>query len=183
MNEGLIPKRYAKALYKYAEGEKSTAEVYDEMKQLVESYVANAGLADAVDNPFMASSDKEKVLLSASGAQKGGSTDKFIKLVIKHNRENFMRAIALDYGEIYRENNHIARVNIAVASKLPDDKLTKIIEVVERQLKGKTIEKTVTIDPELIGGFVVKVDSMVLDTSIKNELKKLRLKLLSSKER
>jgi F0F1-type ATP synthase delta subunit len=61
---------------------------------------------------------------------------------------------------------------------LPDDKLSQIIEVVQHQLEGKTIERTVTVDKDLIGGFTVQVDSMVLDASIKNELKKLRLKLL-----
>jgi F0F1-type ATP synthase delta subunit len=69
-------------------------------------------------------------------------------------------------------------VNIVTATQLPDDKLSQIIEVVQHQLEGKTIERTVTVDKDLIGGFTVQVDSMVLDASIKNELKKLRLKLL-----
>lgn len=53
------------------------------------------------------------------------------------------------------------------------------MDVVKRQLGGKTMEQTVRVDADLIGGFTVNVDGMVLDASIKNELKKLRLKLLS----
>ena len=89
-----------------------------------------------------------------------------------------MREMSLAYGKIYREANNIAQVNITTATELPEDKLSQIIEVVQHELKGKTVEKTVSVNPDLIGGFMVQVDSMVLDTSIKNELKKLRLKLL-----
>ena len=180
MNEGLIPNRYAKALYKYATEEGVAKEVYAEMQQLSKSYANEPVLAPTVDNPFVALSDKEKVLLSASGATQGGCFDKFILLVIKHNRENFMREIALSYEKIYREANKIALVDIITATKLSDEQIAKIMEVVKKQLQDKTLETSVTVNPELLGGFIVKVDSMVLDTSIMNELKKLRLKLLSN---
>ena len=178
MNDGLIPNRYAKALYKYALEQGVAKDVYAEMKRLSESYEALPELKKTVDNPFLPVADREKVLLSASGAKKDGCLDKFILMVIKNNRECFMREIALSYGKIYREANNIAQVNITTAIELPEDKLSQIIEVVQHELKDKTVEKTVTVDPSLIGGFVVKVDSMLLDTSVKNELKKLRLKLL-----
>lgn len=183
MNEGLIPNRYAKALFKYAIDEGVAERVYGEMRQLSMSFASEEALAATIDNPFLAIADREKLLLTASGAKQGGCFDKFILLVIKHNRENFMREIALAYEKIYREANKIALVDIITASKLSDEQVSKIIEVVEKQLKDKKLETNVSVDPDLLGGFIVKVDSMVLDTSIKNELKKLRLKLLSNKER
>lgn len=178
MNDGLIPNRYAKALYKFAIEEKASEEVYLQMKRLSESYEALPELKKTVDNPFLPVADREKVLLSASGAEKDSCLDKFILMVIKNNRECFMREISLAYGKIYREANNIAQVNITTAVELPNDKLSQIVEVIQAQLNGKTVEETVTVDSSLIGGFKVQVDSMVLDTSISNELKKLRLKLL-----
>ncbi|MBQ7941400.1 MAG: ATP synthase F1 subunit delta [Muribaculaceae bacterium] len=178
MNDGLIPNRYAKALYKYAHEQGVTEEVYLQMKRLSESYEALPELKKTVDNPFLPVADREKVLLSASGAEKDGCLDKFILMVIRSNRECYMREMALSYGKIYRDANDIAQVKITTAIELPEEKLSQIIEVVEHELKGKKVERTVTVNPELIGGFVVQVDSMVLDTSVKNELKKLRLKLL-----
>ena len=44
---------------------------------------------------------------------------------------------------------------------------------------NKQLEFVYKIDPTLIGGFVLRVDSMQLDASIQNELKKLRVKLLN----
>lgn len=178
MNDGLIPNRYAKALYKYAQEQGVAQEVYAQMKSVAMNYALIPELKKTVDNPFLPVADREKVLLSAAGAKKNGCLDKFILMVIKNNRESFMREIALSYGKIYREANNIAQVNITTAVELPEDKLSQIIEVVQPQLNGKTIEKTVNVDASLIGGFKVQVDSMVLDTSVNNELKKLRLKLL-----
>ena len=68
---------------------------------------------------------------------------------------------------------------VATTIELGDDEISGIMDVVKRQLGGKTMEQTVRVDADLIGGFTVNVDGMVLDASIKNELKKLRLKLLS----
>ena len=178
MNDGLIPNRYAKAPYKYAQEQGVAQEVYAQMKSVAMNYALIPELKKTVDNPFLPVADREKVLLSAAGAKKNGCLDKFILMVIKNNRESFMREIALSYGKIYREANNIAQVNITTAVELPEDKLSQIIEVVQPQLNGKTIEKTVNVDASLIGGFKVQVDSMVLDTSVNNELKKLRLKLL-----
>lgn len=178
MNDGLIPNRYAKALYKFALEQGVAGDVYLQMKRLSESYEAVPELKKMVDNPFLPVADREKVLLSASGAEKDGCFDKFILMVIKSNRESFLREMALAYGRIYRNANNIAQVNITTAIELPEDKLSQIIEVVKHALNGKTVEKTVTVNPELVGGFTVQVDSMLLDASVKNELKKLRLKLL-----
>ena len=83
------------------------------------------------------------------------------------------------YLKLYREAFGIASVEIVSAIDLSDTEISGILDVVKRQLGGKTMEQSVKVDPQLIGGFTVSVDGMVLDASIKNELKKLRLKLLS----
>ena len=44
---------------------------------------------------------------------------------------------------------------------------------------SKTLEQSFKVDKDLIGGFTINVDGQVLDASVKNELSKLRLKLLS----
>ncbi|MGN0212333.1 MAG: ATP synthase F1 subunit delta [Muribaculaceae bacterium] len=181
MNEGLIPGRYAKALYKFACEQGESDAVYARMKMLTASFDAQPALRKAVENRFLPSADKEKVLLTAASApaKAGDCLAKFIQLVIGHNREDYMREIALAYQRLYRDANGIAQVEIVTAHKLDDDQLEKIVAVVRQQLAGKKIEQTQRVDAGLIGGFVVKVDSLLLDASIKNELKKLRLKLLS----
>lgn len=179
MNDGLIPNRYAKALYKLSQERGDTASIYQEMKQLAAAYAAEAALKKAVNNPFLPTGDKLKLLCAASGAPSDGTSARFMGLVIKNNRIDFMRAIALAFMKQYRELNGIARVEIVTATQLGDDEINAIIDVVKGQFGGKTIELTKRVDADLIGGFTVDVDSRVLDASVKNQLEKLRLKLLS----
>ena len=179
MNDGLIPNRYAKALYKLSKERSDTADIYKEMKQLEAAYTVELGLKKAVNNPILPVDDKLKLLCAASGAKQGGTLAKFMELVIKNNRIDFMRAIALAFMKQYRELNGIAKVEIVTATQLGDDEINGIINVVKAQLGDKTIELTKSVNPDLIGGFTVDVDSRVLDASVRNQLEKLRLKLLS----
>ncbi len=179
MNDGLIPNRYAKALFKQAADEGTQAQVYDQMKQLELSFATSPQLKEAAGNPFVALDQKEKVLLTAAGAAANGTAHRFFKLVIAKNRVTFLRAMALQYIKIYRRAAGIASVDIATAAPLQQGQLDEILAVVNKQLQGRTLETQVVVDANLIGGFTVNVDGQVLDASVKNELKKLRLKLLS----
>ena len=149
------------------------------MKSLDSAYATENGLKKAVNNPFLPVADKIKILCSASGAQQDGTSAKFMELVIKNNRIDFMRAIAMAFMKQYRELNGIAKVEVVTATALGDDEIKAILDVVKEQLGGKTIELTKSVNPDLIGGFTVDVDSRVLDASVKSQLEKLRLKLLS----
>ena len=165
MNDGLIPNRYAKALFKLSQERGDTAVVYKEMKQLDAAYTAESGLKKAVNNPFLPIGDKTKLLCAASGASQEGTSAKFMELVIKNNRIDFLRPIALAFMKQYRELNGIAKVEVVTATALGDDEINDIVDVVKEQLGGKTIELTKRVDPDLIGGFTVDVDSQAVRAS------------------
>ena len=58
--------------------------------------------------------------------------------------------------------------------------MSRLKSLVEKHLGDATVEFTKDVDPDLIGGFVVTVNSERLDASVSNEIKQLRLKLLSN---
>ena len=91
-----------------------------------------------------------------------------------------MRVIALTYLDIYRKANNIYLVKITTAVELPDGEMSRLKSLVEKHLGDATVEFTKDVDPDLIGGFVVTVNSERLDASVSNEIKQLRLKLLSN---
>ena len=84
MELGVISVRYARALLKSATESKLDEQVYNEMQTLAQSYIRVPELRFTIDNPMLAKSRKEEILLAACGG-KGVSklTAKFISLVLK----------------------------------------------------------------------------------------------------
>ncbi len=180
MNEGLIPRRYAKALFKFALEKEQASRVYELMKSLSAAFVVEDGLQQVIANPFVSDSDKIKLLDTAAGATVSDSCyHDFLKLLIENKRVDQIRGIAMAFEDYYRRENNIYRVNVVSAAPMEVDEETRLKSLIERHLGGATMEYTTAIDTDLIGGFVVNIDSERLDASIKNELKQLRLKLLS----
>ncbi len=181
MDNGLIPHRYAKALYKYALEKGNTKELYDLTKKVIEAFESNPDLQKVLSNPFVKNEDKEKLLLSAAGPEANEDYARFVKLIIGHQRTDFAYAMMLAYRDLYRKENHISRAVITTATRLNDDLMKKLHDIVVNSFKGSVIEFSEFVNPDLIGGFVIDVDSVRMDASVSNELEQLRQTLLRSK--
>lgn len=180
MNDGLIPQRYAKALYKLAEDKGNAAAVYEEMKHVADAFQSNAELNKVLSNPFVSREDKENLLLAAAGGKVEDDYRSFVKLILDHDREEFAREMAIAFRDIYRRNNKISSVTLTTAANLSETQLQKIKNIVASAFPDHTLEWNFKVNPDLIGGFVVDVDSSRLDASISNELEQLRTNLLSN---
>ncbi len=180
MIAGLIPMRYARALYKYAAESDSTAKVYDEIKNVVASFQANPGLEKVLSNPYVKADDKRKLLLAAAGKNPGDAYSRFVTLILDHRRENFAYLIALAYRDYYRKKHNISQVMITTAVDLPASEMEKLHAVVEKSFPGTTFEYGHAVDADIIGGFIIDVDSVRMDASVSGELEQLRQNLLRS---
>lgn len=180
MNDGLIPQRYAKALYKLALEHGDSTKLYDAMKLGAASFVANPDLQKTLANPFVSREDKQSLLLAAVGPDVDKDYQSFVRLVLDHGRENFAHRMMLDYQKIYRRANNISQVEIITAKNMPEDKIRRIKDLISGSFPGRSFEYTLKIDPKIVGGFVIDVDSVRMDASISNGIEQLRQKLLSS---
>lgn len=180
MNDGLIPQRYARALYKYATEKGNADKVYDEMKNVVEAFDSNPTLCKAVRNPFVSRDDKMQLLVSAAGDAAEPDYKEFIRLLLDNHREEYARLAALAYRDIYRREHNISQVEIVTCTQLPAEETDKLLNMVKKSFPEAKLEVRYRIDPELIGGFVVNVDSVSMNASISNEIEQLRQKLLSN---
>ena len=138
------------------------APIYEEMKRLDAAFATHTELSKALSNPALSAADKVRVLSSAFGEKPDDYLLRFVQLVIRNRRETFARAIALAYQDIYRRANHIARVTIITAVALDKEVLDRIGDLMKKQT-DKTLEFVYEIDPSIIGGFILRVDSMQLD--------------------
>ena len=178
MSDGLIPRRYAKALYKYAVEKGDAQEIYEILKNLSFRYTAIDELKRAVLNPEISDEDKGSYMLKLVGGKPGSSLDKFLLLCMRNNRSEYLQKISLAYVDLYREANEIAHVDITTAVPMPEAEINAIVGIVKKRLGAKTLEVHEQVDPELIGGFTVAINGLVLDASVKRELNELQLQLL-----
>lgn len=181
MDQGLIPRRYAKALYKFALANGSDKRMYALMKNLSAAMKAEPRLNQAASNPFVDDARKISLLSAAAGVTTDDkSFADFMKLLVQNKRLMLSRDIALAYLDIYREANHIYVVEVVTAGEVSESEMERLKSMIVKHLDGGTMEYTQRVDPELIGGFVVNIDNERLDASVSNELRQLRLKLLSN---
>lgn len=181
MNGGLIPRRYAKALYKFAQQTGTTAQVYEQMKSVVQAFEANPELSKVLANPFISNEDKQKLLLAVAPRQNDEAYRGFVRLILDNRREMYAREMALAFVDIYRDANDISMVRIVTAVPMPDDEMVKLKALVQKSFPTRKLEYSCGVDADIIGGFIIDVDSVRMDASISNELEQLRLTLLSSK--
>ena len=180
MNEGLIPRRYAKALYKVALERDCQKRMYELMQTLAGSFESNSGLQDTIANPFVGASEKAALATTAAGATAADSTfADFLKLLDENRRIDLLHSIAIAYLDIYRKANNICRVEVVSAAPLEPAVEKRIKQLVEAHLHGATMQFSAATDSDLIGGFVINIDNERLDASLRNQLKELRLGLLN----
>lgn len=180
MNQGLIPNRYAKALFEFAAETGSDKTAFDCMQRLAAAFAAEPQLDKTMSNPFVSRADKSKLIATAAGATAGDKVfDGFIRLLADNNRLDMTRDIALAYLRIYRSEHNIRLVTVTSAAPMDPADEERLRELVKRHLGSATMEYNHSINPDLIGGFTVTIDNERLDASVANELKQLRRTLLS----
>lgn len=179
MNEGLIPRRYAKALYEVAVERNQAERLYRLMKCLEQQFEASPALEATLANPFVSDSDKIALLRTAAGAIDADTAyNDFLKLLAQNRRLDFAPGICRAYTLLYRQTRDIYRVHVVSAAPLSQDQETRLKKFIESHLKGASMEYSSAVDPQLIGGFVVNVDNERLDASVRQQLQQMRQHLI-----
>ncbi len=180
MNEGLIPRRYAKALFKVDTERSSAKRTFVLMNNIICAFESEPRLSRAMANPFVEINDKIKMLSTAASATDADTTfADFLKLLAKNRRIDLIHSIARSYADIYRSENNIRRVEVVSAAPFEPSVEERIKQVIEKHLNGASMDFSTRVDADLIGGFIVNIDNERLDASVSNSFKQLRLSLLN----
>ena len=179
MDQGLIPRRYAKALFKAAAERGVEQRLYSLCGALAAAFASEPRLNATVANPFVAGADKIRLLETASGATPDDTLmADFLKLLTENRRLDMIRDIAIAYRLIYRQANNIRHVTVTSAAPPPQAQEKPLKEIIAAHLDGATMVYSSKVDPSLIGGFTVDIDNERLNASVAHELKQLKLSLI-----
>lgn len=180
MDIGTISSRYANALFSLAKEKGLETRVYDDMKMLADSFSLEPELRVALGNPIIPTEEKRKLLTAAGGIEVSELYARFIQLVLKHKREMLLLFIAHSYMQLYRKDKRITRVQFDTAVPVSEE----VKEHLQKKLKEETdsiIEFSGVVQPELIGGFRLRIGNYRIDASYATQLRDIRSRLLENR--
>jgi F-type H+-transporting ATPase subunit delta len=173
MDNGVISTRYAKALLAYTEQSGVSDAVYGQVKLLAENLGRVPRLRQVLANPILGRSDKLTLLGSAVGGAPTRELERFFELVLTGRREELLQGMALMYIDFYRKARNINRGHLETAAELPDQTIERMKEWM-RGATGGEAELETTVNPDLIGGFIFRLNFRQIDASVSSQLSALR---------
>ncbi len=176
MNTGKISARYAKALYEYATEAKVADKVYEAMKLVSASFINVEGLKDAIANPTISKDKKKELLTIMAGDSVCAEYTRFVDLVVENKREDYFQSTSLVYQDLYRKKKNLVKATVVTACPISGDEEKRFRQVLTN-VTDADIDFDATVDPSLIGGFILEVETYQLNASIKSQLDSIREKL------
>jgi F-type H+-transporting ATPase subunit delta len=173
--------RYAKALYDLSVEQNAAKEVYDHSKIVSEIIESSADLYSILHNPVILPSEKEKLISKVFTGKVNPMLSSFIVLMVKKRRESYIKNALLVFRKMYREKQGIVSVVIESPMQPSEDLINRVLTFVKTKF-DKTPQLEIKIIPELIGGFIVEVEGLLLDLSISGQLAKVRKTLVQDQK-
>ena len=167
--------RYAKAILDLAHSKSVANEVSQDMTLIANTIKESKELQDFIVNPTLRNEVKNSALLEVF-ASVNGVTKSLFHLLFENKRFEILESIAVEYNKLFDEANgvEVAKVTTAVAMT-PELEAKVLAKINEFSNKKVTIENT--IDPTIIGGFILRIGDKQYNASVANRLQVLKREL------
>ena len=174
---GEAPTRYALALLDLAEETRSLPRVEKDLKSFKKMWDSSIELKRLAESPVFATEDKVAALTAvAKKAKLSALTQQFIGTVAGNRRAADLPGIISAFNEMVARRRGSQVAKVTSAAKLTAADMTAIRSQLKKTL-GRPVDIETSVDPDLLGGFVVRIGSRLYDSSLKTKLEDLRLAL------
>jgi F-type H+-transporting ATPase subunit delta len=178
MNESKISVRYAKALFSAASEAKVLPQVMLDMDLIMTVY-SYEDFRAALDSPIVKTSEKRKVVELLFSKRISDLSMKFINLMLSNKRESYLPHIARNFKQMYKRHQGIVSAEIIVTRKIDSLQKDKFKELLRKTFNSEILLEE-TVKPEILGGFILRVEDEQYDASVASELSKIKKQLLES---
>ncbi|MCX7797907.1 MAG: ATP synthase F1 subunit delta [Melioribacter sp.] len=172
-----ISYRYANSLYQLALEKGVLDKIAADVELVFLTMEKSRELRALLKNPVLKQDKKKELLQKIFESKVSKDVLDFIDFVIEKKREDILYEIFREFMNIRDEKEGIIRAQIVTASEI-DESLKKQFEFVIEKKEQKKVKSQFVINPEIIGGYVIKYNDMVIDASLKHQLERLRKKFL-----
>lgn len=175
MVETRAASRYVKALLDLAVAKKALEEVHRDMLLFSEVTAKSRPLALLLKNPVIKHDQKLAVLKKVFGGKVHNLTMAFFEIVTRKNREPILVSVAREFHNAYNAYKGIGKATVTTAIALDSKTRAEFENLAKTYSDRKEIELIEEVDPNLIGGFVLRVGDRQVDASISSKLKTLKV--------
>lgn len=175
MKGSILSTRYAKSLLGLALEQNALDAVYGDMQAVSTACADNRDLSLLLKSPVVKTDKKLSILKEVFGGMLGELSMSFMVLLTSKRRENHLEGISNAFILQYKAHNNITTATVTSATALTDDVREKLRTMVKAGYPTQDIELQEQVDPELIGGFVIRVADKQVDASIKRSLLEMQL--------
>jgi F-type H+-transporting ATPase subunit delta len=165
--------RYASALFDLARDQRQIESVGRSLDALSQALLDSKDFAELVASPLV-SRDEAGKAFAALAPQLGLDpiTSNFVGVLARNGRKNELRAVIRAFRRLAAEHRGEATAEIVTARPLGDDQLAAL-KAQLRTRAGRDVNIDATVDPDILGGIVVKLGSQQIDASIRTKLNRL----------
>lgn len=172
-------KRYAQALFSLGK-ERDTLDAWQSDLALLSSLAENDQVATYLTNPSVAPDRKMATLESTFDADVQPETRNLVRLLIERHRTELIPEIREIFDDQVRADRGIVIADVTTAERLNEAEQDLVREKLH-SLTGKTVQLATHVDPEIIGGIIIRIGDQVIDGSVRNKLEKMRARLVAGR--
>jgi F-type H+-transporting ATPase subunit delta len=173
-----IARVYATALFGAAKDRGKLDAIRDQLGQFIDALNENREMQLFLFSPYFSSAEKVDGLKSAVVDAEPELLN-FLELLIEKHRMPVIFRIRRQFDALWDKENKRLGVTVTSAVELDPEVAKRIGSEIEEQT-GNTVELESRVDPDILGGLVLQVGNMVMDTSIRSRLEKLRKSVVSA---
>jgi F-type H+-transporting ATPase subunit delta len=164
--------RYALALYELAEENSELQVIEKDITELLTIYNTSEELKNFIKNPTQSQSSQITLLNKVSTDMNlSKSVKNFLSILVIKRRIFFLNTIIINFLSLVSKKRGELKASLISSKNLKNDEVKNLNAEISKAL-GTTIALDYKVDEDLIGGLKIQIGSLMVDTSIKNKLKK-----------
>jgi F-type H+-transporting ATPase subunit delta len=164
---------YARALFDFSVEQNIMHQITADFQNLEIFLNETSELTEYLDNPVVSQSAKREVLTKTLQSQVNTETFKFLMVLVDRERISLLKSVITNYLELVYETASIKTIEVLTACTFTNLQKNTLIQKLKELTNAREIRLVITVDPNLIGGFLIKTESKVIDFTIKNQLQRL----------
>ncbi len=167
--------RYAKAILEIASSKGVSSEVSSDMALIATTINGNLELSSFIQNPLIKTDIKRNVILEVF-ASVNEVTKSLFHLLLENKRFEILDAIAIEYNKLFDIQNGVEVAKVTTAVPMDSDMEAKILAKIGI-FSDKKVTIVNTVDPSIIGGFILRIGDKQYNASVANRLEVLKREL------